>query len=240
MASKQELIDQLKAKGIEADESMHPQTLTKMLRDTEAGSDAGTDADDMPAVASQPQQVVQEQAPQGYMRMEDVKALIAQALADQKEDAGKPVKIKRITEYTARLFRIDGKWVVDFKDQNTDADGNKKDEYIKNKLHAWQKFNEQTREFEAWIEVVLEDKTTKVLSLKNYINNRVPVVCTILKRHQADKSYSIGEVEKKKEVGDKYVGTGVMVDQEVVKFEETFDMKTPDGQVLTLPHWVIN
>ena len=53
-----------------------------------------------------------------------------------------------------------------------------------------------------------------VFLFNRYIERRTGVYCLIVKRENVDKSYSIGEVEKKKEVGDKQVGTGVMIDQE--------------------------
>lgn len=166
------------------------------------------------------------------MKLSDVKSLIAEALAAQKQDALAPIKVKRVTQHTAHVHRFDGKWVVDFKNRNTDP-------YVKDKVHAYQKFNEQTRLFEAWVELVFNDGTTKDIPLTTYVKNRVLVYCPIIKRHQVDKSYSIGDVEKKKEVGDKLVGTGVLVDQEVVRYEEVFEVKTPDGEIFMLPEYVI-
>lgn len=165
------------------------------------------------------------------MKVSDVKKLIAEAIANAKE-ADKPIKLKRVTEHTAHVWRFDGKWVVDFKDRNTDP-------YVKEKVHAFNKYNEQLRRFEAWIELVFHDGTTKEIPLTTYMKNRTPVYCPIIKRHQKDTSYSTGEVEKKKEVNDRLVGTGVMIDQEVVMTEETLEMKTPDGILLKLPDYII-
>ncbi len=164
------------------------------------------------------------------MKVSDIKKLIAQAIIESKESA--PIKPKKVTEHHVHVWRLDGKWVVDFKDRNVD-------EYYKGKIHSFQKFNEQKREFEAWIEVVFQDGTTKELPLYRYVQNRHLVYCQLVKRHLADQSYVIGEVEKKKEVGDKLVGTGVMVDQTVEKYETTFEVKLPDGTVLMLPEYVI-
>ncbi len=163
--------------------------------------------------------------------LSQVEQMIAKALSDFKESE-KPQKPKRVTEHTAHVWRFDAKWVVDFKDRNNDP-------YVKEKVHSYNKFNEQKREFESWIELVFNDGTTKDVPLTTYVKNRVLVYCPIIKRHMIDKTYSIGEVEKKKEVGDKLVGTGVMVDQEVVMHEETFEIKTPDGELLTVPAYAI-
>lgn len=170
-------------------------------------------------------------AEEPMVKKSDVAKMIAEAIANSKE-ADKPIKAKRVTEHHAHIWRLDGKWVVDFKDRNTDP-------YQKDKVHAFQKFNEQRREFEAWIELVFDDGTTKEIPLTTYVKNRFPVYCLILKRHQVDKTYSIGEVEKKKEVGDKLVGTGVVIDQEVTMSEEVFEVQTPKGEVLKLPGYII-
>lgn len=226
------MVDELKAKGIVADESMHPATLSKMLRESEIDSTpkvvVDSDMNDPSYISKQPESNQNE----GYMKISDVKSLIAEALAAQKAEGAAPIKVKRVTEHTAHVWRLDGKWVVDFKDRNVD-------EYVKEKIHAYQRFNEQKREFEAWVELVFEDGTTKDISLPTYVKNRVLVYCPIVKRHKTDKSYSVGEVEKKKEVGDKLVGTGVLVDQEVEMYSEVFEVKTPDGKILHLPDYII-
>lgn len=169
---------------------------------------------------------------EGYMKVSDVKALIAEAIAQAKSEGNQPIKVKRITEHTTPVYRFDSKWVVDFKDRNTDP-------YVKEKVHSYQKFNEQRREFEAWIEIVFSDGMTKDIPLTTYVKNRVPILCPIIKRHKIDRSYSIGEVEKKKEVGDKYVGSGIVVDQEVTVHEEVLEIRTPDKQVFMIPSYAI-
>lgn len=165
-----------------------------------------------------------------------VKELIAEAMANQAE-ASKPVKVKRVTEHHAHVWRFNGKWVIDFIDRNQDP-------YVKEKIHAYQKFNEQKREFEAWIEIKLLDEatdeiSTETLPLNRYVERRVLVYCPIVERKRVDRSYSIGEVEKKKEVGGILKGTGVMVDQEVEMYQEIFVVKTPSGKILTLADYVI-
>lgn len=230
MATKMELLDQLKAKGIDADETMHPATLAKMLKEAGGGTENQNGGDGLPPAENNPSPT--EGKKEGYMRITDVKALIAEALAAQKQESLAPIKVKRVTQHTAHVWRFDSKWVVDFKDRNTDP-------YMKEKVHAYQKFNEQLRQFEAWVELVFEDGTTKDLPLTTYVKNRVLVYCPILERKKIDRTYSVGEVEKKKEVGDKLVGTGVLVDQEVTRYDEVFRVKTPDGQILELPDYIV-
>lgn len=170
------------------------------------------------------------------MKVSDIQKLIADAIIASKET--NIVKPKKVTEHTIHVWRLDGKWVVDFKDRNDD-------EYFKGKVHSFQKFNEQRREFEAWIELVLEDLegniSYKEMPLQNYVKHRHLVYCPLVKRHLNDKSYIIGEVELKKDnsKGDGYVGTGKMIDQSVEQYETTFEVRLPTGQVKMLPEYVI-
>lgn len=179
------------------------------------------------------------QPSQQMIPLADVKALIAEALAAQ-ADKDKPVKVKRTTEHHAHVWRLNGKWVVDFADRNFDYDNNVRiDPYITVPIHAYQVFNQQKREYEAWIKLIFQDKSTEEIPLNRYVERRTLVYCKIIKRHPKDLSYSIGEVEKKKESGDKLVGTGIMVDQEVSMYAEVFEIETPEGEILKLPDYVV-
>ena len=174
------------------------------------------------------------------MKVTDIQAMIEKAIAQSKVEAVAPLRPKRVKEHQAHVWRLDGKWVVDFVDQNINPEtGEKIDMYKKEKVHAWDKFNEQRREFEAWIEIKFHDDSTKKIPLSTYVKNRLLIYCTIIKREQEDLSYSMGEVEKKKEVGDQLVGTGVMIDQIVEMYEETFIVKTPEGLELKIPAYAI-
>jgi hypothetical protein len=233
MSTKAELIQQLKDRGIEADPATHPATLAKMLKEAP------------PTANPTPSAPLNNPAPsERTFSLQDVKALIAEALATAKDDARAPIKVKKVTEHTAHVWRFDGKWVVDFKDRNTQVNPEtglieKIDQYILKPQHAYQKFNEQTRMFEAWIEIVFNDGSTKNLPLTTYVEHRVPVYCPIIKRHQIDRSEVVGEVEKKKEVGDKYVGTGIVIDQEVNRYDEVFEIRTPEGTIYKISDYAI-
>lgn len=168
-----------------------------------------------------------------------VKQLIKEAM-DNREDESKPKKIKKVTEHMARMWRLNGKWVVELADNNYNYEEKKIiDPYIKEKIHAYNIFNAQKRENEAWIKVIFEDGTMEALPLNRYIERRTGIYCTILKRVKVDKSYTVGEVEKKKSSGDLNIGTGVMIDQEVEMWGEIFHLRTPDGQTFELPDYVI-
>lgn len=176
--------------------------------------------------------------------LSDVKKMIADAMQGLRDES-KPIKPKKVTEHYAHVWRFEGQWVVDFVDRN-------KDPYVKQKIHAFQKFNEQKREFEAWIQIKLapgigvdgepREERTVELPLNRYVERRVLVYCPIIKRHKHDTSYSIGEVEKKKEdskTGLLVGGTGIMIDQEVEQYYEVFEVKTPDGEVRMIPDYAI-
>jgi len=169
-----------------------------------------------------------------------VKELIAEALSSQ-SDSSKPVKIKKVMEHFAHVWRLNGKWVVDFADRNYDYK-NKKfiDEYIKDKIHAYNVYNPNKREYETFITLMYEDGSTEDILLNKYIERRTLVYCKIIERKKIDRSFTIGEVEKKKESSDgMMVGTGVMVDQDVEKYDEVLKVETPDKKVLELPDYVI-
>lgn len=171
--------------------------------------------------------------------LSSVKQLIAEAMVAMKE-SDQPKKVKKVTEHHAHVWRLNGKWVVDFADRNYDYEKKQViDSYIKEKIHAYQIFNQQKREFEAWITLMYEDGTKEDIQLNRYIERRTLVYCPIIKREKVDKSYIIGEVEKKKESGDLMKGTGIMVDQGVDMHQEIFHVKTPEGKELTLPEYVI-
>lgn len=168
-----------------------------------------------------------------------VKELIREAMAAQAEK-DKPVKVKKVTEHHAHVFRLNGKWVVDFANRNYDYE-NKKiiDPYIKEKIHAYQVYNPQKREFEAWIKLIFQNGTMEEIPLNRYIERRTLIYCKINKREKVDASYVIGEVDKQKEVGDMMKPSGVMIDQEVTMHREIFHVITPDGEELILPEHVI-
>ncbi len=173
--------------------------------------------------------------------MSDVKRLIAEEMAkmrekDQEEKGVK--KVKRVQEHHVQIHRWNSKWVVDFVDQN-------KDPYLKTPVHAYNVWNEQQRQFIAHLELVLWDevtgeKSTEVVALTRYLERRLNVYCLILVRQKIDATYSIGEVEIKKEGKDGMMhGTGVYRDQDVEMVNEIFEVKLPTGMVIKVPDYAV-
>lgn len=232
MANKAELTEEAKKLNIEV-----------------TGEETNAELEDLIAAATSPTNTQQPPAPkptqiskpaqEAMVPLSQVKALIAEAMAAV-ADKDKPVKVKRATEHHAHVWRLGGKWVVDFADRNWNYETNEPiDPYVKDKIHAYQLFNQQKREFEAWIKIIFHDGSTEEIPLNRYVERRTLVYCPIIKREQVDRSYSIGEVEKKKEVGESNVGTGIMIDQEVQMHGEIFHVKAPSGEEFALPDYVI-
>lgn len=174
---------------------------------------------------------VKEKKQERMIAESDVVRLINEALANQANDK-KPKSPKRVTEHTAHLWRFGGKWVVDFVDQNTDP-------YMKAKVHSYNQYNPLKMEMEAWIELRFQDGSSQKIELVKYLTHRVPVYCPILKREKKDISQVQGEVEKKEWVGDRMKGTGKMVEQLIEMYEETFTLKTPEGDELVVPSYAL-
>jgi hypothetical protein len=165
------------------------------------------------------------------MKLSDVKKLLAE-MEERIKSKDEPVKLKRTQEHQAHLWRLNGKWVVDFVNQNNDP-------YIKHPIHAFNKWSDALRQNVAHIELKYHDDTTEVIPLTSYVENRVPVYCKILKRDKKDVSISHGTVEVQEWKGDVKRGTGKVIDQEIEMYVETFTLQTPEGGELVVPEHAI-
>ncbi len=159
----------------------------------------------------------------------DVKKLIAEALAKQGqvEEPDKP------TEYRASLCRLDSKWVVGFKDYNSDP-------YITSKQESIKKWNAESRESISYVTLIFDDGSEKEMPINLFMRYATPLSCMIIERKKKDRSYSTGKVERMEWSGDRKRGTGEMVDQKVTIKEESFVIETPDGKQVEVPASVIN
>lgn len=166
------------------------------------------------------------------MKESDIRKMIAEAVQRATDQGGKPQKPKRVNEHFAHVWRINGKWVVDFVNQQ-------KDPLVNHPLHSYNVYNTEKREQEAWIELMFQDGTTEKMPLNRYVQHRMLMNCLIKERKPIDTSYTIGEVEMKKDDGEKYIGSGVMVDQDVNQYNEMFTVETSDGLELHIPDYAI-
>jgi hypothetical protein len=161
--------------------------------------------------------------------LSEVKKLIREAMANQ----GEVIEPDKPTEYTASLCRLDSKWVVNFKDHNTDP-------YITTKVESVKKWVPESKEFVSLITIIFHDGTEKEMPINLFMRYATPLNCRIIERKRANKSYSIGKVERMEWKNDKKVGTGQYVDQKTSIWEETFVIQTPDGMQVEVPSSVIN
>lgn len=162
-----------------------------------------------------------------------IRESVKQAITEKNLSEKEQKKIKKVKEHNAHVSRFDAKWVVDFVDQN-------KDEYRQEPVHAFNLFDEKTKQMVPFIELKFHDNSTKLVPLFTYIKNRTQIFCKIIEREKIDISYSHGDVEQKKENNKGLLeGTGVIVDQEVEMYKEVFHVETPDGTKLSLPDYVI-
>lgn len=159
---------------------------------------------------------------------EEVQAMLKQVRLDEAAP-----KVDEAEKTTVRLTRFHNKFVVGFKDQNTDP-------YSEKIVYAFNKFDERERKWVPWIEVVFEDGTTEVVLLQSFVQQSTGVKAELIKTIKRDTSYSLGKVEQRVVEGTKMKGTGVFVDQKVVREERDFVLKLPDGKELTVPDYVVN
>ena len=183
------------------------------------------------AEATAPQEEVTVPAPkrEAMVPLSEVKKLIAEAMASQ----GEVMAPERAVEHTASLCRLDSKWVIGFKDHNTDP-------YLTTKVESIKRWNAEGKEWVSYVTVMFNDGSEKEMPLNLFMRHATPINCRIVERKREDKSYSIGKTEKVEWKGDRKISTGVMVDQKVKLFEDTFVIQTPDGLTVEVPPSVIN
>lgn len=244
MATKKELIEKLTLKGIKADENMTVTTLTTMVKDLESATLSGMTNPELVIPADPtPESVVVEPTPlnatpspepiQSADRLyssDEVRAMLDQVMKQKGADVPSP---KDPNTKELRIARIEGKFVTDFRNVNTDH-------FIKKIIHAYNKFNEQIRQWEAWIDVVFEDGSVKPMPLLYLISNATPIVTPIIEVIKEDKSYSEGQVEKFV-YKDNREGTGIMVNQKVEQYFYKYVVNNPEtGDRMVLPQYVVN
>ena len=163
---------------------------------------------------------------------EEVQAMLQQVLSKNTSTSpAEPDERKKV-----RLARIESHLIVDFVNKNNDP-------FLPNVVvHAFNKWNESLKQFEAWLEVVFDDGTTKEMPLLYLVSNARPIECPIIKQNVVDTSYSLGMVDKKvyDEKSGGMQGQGLKVKQEVKQQKVSFVISTPDGKELEVPEYVVN
>lgn len=170
------------------------------------------------------------------VKVSDVKKLFAEFMKEKNEQDSSIslIKKKKVEKHLKTVYRFNSKWVVDFVNRNTD-------QYQKQEVYAFNKFNPSTKRDEWHLELKYDDGSTEEVSGYTYLRYRVPVLCVIEKREKIDVSYQNGTTERKVVVNDgfKKIGTGDEVALEVEMFKEMFHMGMPDGQTLIIPDYAL-
>lgn len=177
---------------------------------------------------------------QQLFTMDEVKRMMEEVVSRVRTEKGEGFKKPEVrAKHAARVSRLESKFIVDFKNVNTDP-------YLNKKVYAFNQFDEKERQWVAWITVIFQDGSEKTVPLKYLCEMAVGVKCDIMKKEDIDTSYSIGQVEKVIIKGYKPEGTGMLVDQTVMQKQTMYTIKTPrteefpEGELLTLPEYVLN
>lgn len=167
--------------------------------------------------------------------MEDVRKMMAEFVAKVNVQNGGTKEEQEVdpNRHTVRISRLEAKFVVDFKDMNDDP-------YQDKIIHSFNKWDERERLWIAWITLVFQDGSEKEVPLKYFVENSVGVSCDIVETIKKDTSYSLGKVERQVIKSYHPEGTGVLVDQKVTSYSTTYKVKTPKGELITVPEYVVN
>lgn len=223
--NKPEIIEELKKAGIEHD----PLAKKEILEELATQHGIGVNPKGGEPTTENPPSTPQT-AERTYSASE-VQAMLQQVMKDKGTTT--PIK-KDPNRKELRLSRLEGKFVVDFKNRNNDP-------YVNKVIHAYNKWDPEQRQNIAWIEVIFDDGSSKEVPLLYLASQASPIVCKILEERKTDTSYSVGETTRKiyKDAGGRE-DTGILVDQVVTQNTSEFVVETPTGEKLTVPQYVIN
>lgn len=173
----------------------------------------------------------------------DVKAFLKQALAELKAggdvddpnnlDDDDPYKQKQV-----RLPRFQGKFVLGFKNTNTD-------EYFPELvIHAFDVWNDQLKRNEPWVTAILQDVDKEVeltVRLETLITKSQKVWVDLVERIEVDRSFSQGRVELSEVKDYSRSGTGVYKKLKVTQAEYSYKLRLPHtGKEIIVGREVIN
>lgn len=164
----------------------------------------------------------------------EVESLIRKILAEKnsKDDEEDELFNKK----TVRLSRFQNKFVIAFKNTNTDP------YFPENIIHAFDVWSDQEKRPVAWVTCIFDDKSELNIQLYTIITKSIKVECELVERKKIDKSYSNGKTEVMGEVKEyNRMGTGVMTKMKVEQHEERFVLKLPvTGEIIEVGKEVIN
>lgn len=163
------------------------------------------------------------------MMREMLKEMRAENKSDEDEDEEDKFAVKKI-----RLPRLKNKFIVGFKNMNTD-------EYFPELVtHAYDIWNDQQKRNVAHVTVVFEDGEEFPIALYTVLTKSTKVDCDLIETDSQDKSLSNGKVEVVDVDGYTQKGTGTFIKLKVKQAEYKFKLRLPDGKEVIVGPEVIN
>lgn len=134
-----------------------------------------------------------------------------------------------------RLPRFQNKFVIALKNMNTD-------EYFPDQvIQAYDIWDDKTRQNIPWVTLMFADGTELSVPHTTAMKRSQTIPCEIVgEPHEVDVSYDFGKVEKVTVDGYESKGSGELVRAKVTQKRRAYDLKLPNGQVVTVGDDVIN
>lgn len=163
----------------------------------------------------------------------EVKAMLEQVLANARGEGAEKKPAKRVPE--VRMPRFQGKFIIGFKNVNTD-------EFFQDKeIYSFDVWDDKIKQNVAWVTVIFDDKTELNVPLQTAVQRSRMVKCELVDTVKHDVSYSIGKVERQEVEEYRMKGTGQTVDMEVKQFKYTYKVKLPHtGEIVEVQGDIIN
>lgn len=248
MANKDELIEKATELGIELKgEETNPE-LTELIKNKEeadrlAAEELKKESDRVEAEKEKKAEDLRKQreAEKGTPSQErkytddDVKAMLKVALAEMRAkgpdgfddpnnlDDEDPFKVK-----TVRLPRFQNKFVVGFKNTNTD------EYYPDLVIHAFDVWNNEQKRNEPYVTVIFEDKSELNIRLETLITKSQKIPVELVERIEKDTSLSQGKVELAELKDYSRNGTGVYKKLKITQAEYSYKIKLPHSDEMII------
>lgn len=163
----------------------------------------------------------------------EVKAMLEQVLANARGEGVEKKPTKRVPE--VRMPRFQGKFIIGFKNVNTD-------EFFQDKeIFSFDVWDDKIKQNVAWVTVIFDDKTELNVPLQTAVQKSRMVKCELVETVKHDASYSIGKVERQEVEEYRMKGTGQTVDMEVKQYKYTYKVKLPHtGEIVEVQGDIIN
>lgn len=172
---------------------------------------------------------------------EQVDARIQEALRQfAAQQDGQPKPEEHVHEHTLRLSRFQNKFVIGFKDMNSD-------EYVKEPIYAYDVLNQETRKYEPWVTAQFDDGSELSVRLESLLKSVASIVVPIIEVKKKDTSFvsdvntpSKGMVESRHVTAYDDGKTGHMIPAKVTQATYTYLVELPDKRQVDAQSQVVN